>query len=114
MKFATPLISVLIIIAVLIPGKDLPDVSIGGYDKLIHIAMFATWAVAVRYDFNTRFRFAAIFIAGLLFSLLTEVLQLLVEGRSFDLYDMVADAAGLVLGLLLSGWVLKWVDRLMK
>jgi VanZ family protein len=114
MKYITLLVSALIIIAVLIPGRDLPDVSIGSYDKLIHMAMFATWAVAVRYDFKDRFSLSMIFGAGLLFSLLTEVLQLLVEGRSFDLYDMAADAIGLIVGLLVSGVLLKLIDRLFK
>ena len=115
MKYATVLVSVLIIIAVMIPGRDLPDVEIGGYDKLIHFCMFATWAVAVRYDFRTAPRkFFRIFIAGLLFSLLTEVLQLPVEGRTFDPYDMAADGVGLIAGLLASGPVLRGLDRLRR
>ena len=112
MKYATLLVSTLIIIAVLIPGSKVPDVRIGGIDKLVHIGMFALWAVAVRFDFNSRsFPVVLVFLAGLLFSFITEVLQLLVEGRTFDLYDMAADAIGLVLGLLVSGRVLKIVKK---
>lgn len=112
MKFATIITSLLIIIAVLIPGKNLPDVHIGGYDKLIHMAMFAAWALAVRYDFSSRpLSYLTVLAVGLLFSALTEVLQLLVEGRSFDVYDMGADALGLVVGLLLSRPLLKWINR---
>ena len=114
MKFLTGLVSLLIIIAVLIPGSNLPDVNIGGYDKLIHMVMFASWAVAVRYDFDRKpFRYAKVFLAGVLFSALTEVLQILVEGRSFDIYDMVADAGGLIIGLWLSAPVVKWMRRFM-
>ena len=112
MKFATIITSLLIIIAILLPGKDLPDIHIGGYDKLIHMAMFAAWVLAVRYDFrNPPLSYQIIFAVGLLFSALTEVLQLLVEGRSFDVYDMVADALGVVAGLLLSRPLLKWINR---
>lgn len=112
MKFATLITSLLIVIAVLIPGKDLPDVHIGGYDKLIHMAMFAAWALAVRYDFRRRpLSYFIIVAVGILFSALTEVLQLLVEGRSFDVYDMGADALGLVAGLLLSEPLLNWINR---
>ena len=57
MKYATLTVSILIIIAVLIPGSNLPDVNIGGYDKLIHIGMFFTWALAVRFDFEPEGRF---------------------------------------------------------
>ena len=108
MKYATVLVSTLIIIAVLIPGSKVPDVGIGGFDRLVHIGMFAVWAVAVRFDFHPRsFPFVLVFLAGLLFSFVTEILQLLVEGRTFDVYDMIADAIGLVLGLLVSGRVLR-------
>ena len=113
MKYATLLASTLIIIAVLIPGSNLPDVGMGGFDKLVHIGMFTVWAVAIRYDFNSdRFPFVLAFLAGLTFSVFTEVLQLMVEGRSFDVYDMAADAVGLLLGLMVSGMVLKVVNRL--
>lgn len=110
MRYATVVVSVLIVIAVLIPGKDLPDVNIGGYDKLIHMIMFAAWAVAVRYDSRRRpLNFMIVLLTGIAFSALTEVLQLLVEGRSFDLYDMAADALGLVVGLLVSGPILAFI-----
>lgn len=112
MKYATLIVSAFIVIAVLIPGGNLPDVGLGGMDKAIHIGMFAVWAIAVRYDFNTKpFPFLIVFVAGLFFSALTEVLQLVVEGRSFDLYDMAADAVGVLAGVLVSGVVLKGWDK---
>ncbi len=112
MKYATIVITILIITAVLIPGPNLPNVSIGSFDKVIHIGMFCVWAIAVRYDFNPRpFNFSIIFLAGMAFSLFTEILQLLVEGRSFDFYDMVADGIGLMTGLLLSGKILKILGK---
>ena len=115
MKFTTFFVSVLIIIAVLIPGSNLPDVSIGGYDKVIHIAMFIAWALAVRFDYNRQpFHYALVFLIGIIFSAFTEVLQILVEGRSFDIYDMAADAIGLVIGLAISGPVIRWADQLRR
>jgi VanZ family protein len=111
--YATVIVSILIIIAVLIPGSTLPDVEVGGYDKLIHTAMFAAWTVAIRYDLDKKklnnFR---LFAGGLLFSGLTEILQLLVEGRSFDVYDMAADALGLLIGLLIGSPMIRWVKKL--
>lgn len=74
--------------------------------------MFAMWALAVRYDFHAKpFKFFVIFSAGVLFSVLTEVLQILVEGRSFDIFDMLADVIGLIIGLLVSGPVVRWVKQ---
>ena len=111
MKF-TIVVSVLIIIAVLIPGNNIPDPGIGGLDKFVHIGMFTTWTIAVIYDFNPqRIQFLFVFIAGTTFSLLTEVLQILVEGRSFDLYDIFADFAGLVLGFLVSGPIIRFIRQ---
>ena len=112
MKYATLLVSVLIIIAVLMPGSNLPDVNIGGFDKLIHFGMFAVWAIAVRFDFGTKlFPWILVIVTGLLFSGLTEVLQLVVEGRSFDFYDMAADALGLMAGLAVSGPVVRQLKK---
>jgi VanZ family protein len=112
MKYATILVSLMILVAVLIPGHDLPNVDIGGYDKLIHLGMFATWTLAVRYDFRTKpSRYYLILLVGIFFSFLTELLQLPVEGRTFDAYDMAADAAGIIIGLLVSGPALRIIDR---
>jgi VanZ family protein len=109
--FLTALVTVLIIIAVLTPGSKLPGVDLIGFDKLVHFGMFATWAVAVRYDLPDRvFAFWLVLTAGLTFSILTEVLQILAEGRTFDVYDMLADAIGLLAGLLVS----KKIVSLMK
>lgn len=108
MKYATLIVSAAIVVAVLIPGDNLPDVGVGGIDKVVHVGMFAAWAMAVRYDFSLKpFPSLLVFLAGLFFSALTEVLQLLVEGRSFDLYDMAADGLGVAAGLLAGRLVFK-------
>ena len=94
MKYkATSIISTLILIAVLIPGPNIPDIDIVGFDKLVHLGMFGTWALAIRYDFNrSTFRYLLYFLIGMTFSLFTEVLQVFVEGRTFDWYDVLTDA----------------------
>jgi VanZ family protein len=113
MKYATVIVSILIIIAVLVPGSNLPDVNIGSFDKVVHVAMFTAWAVAVRYDFDRKpFPWPLVLITGIVFSGFTEVLQLLVEGRSFDVYDMAADTLGLIAGLLLGRAVVNWINRI--
>lgn len=112
MKYATLVISVLILIAVLIPGRDIPDVGFGGIDKIVHIGMFATWALAVRYDFDSKpFPTWIVVLVGLIFSASTEVLQIMVEGRTFDVYDMAADAAGVIVGLLIGRPIVGWIKR---
>lgn len=102
MRILTIIVSALIIIAVLIPGSNIPDVDFVGVDKFVHIAMFSSWAIALGYDFPS-LKPWLVFLLGLAFSLFTEILQLFVEGRSFDLYDMIADGVGLILGIILTG-----------
>ena len=111
MKLPTFIVSVLIMIAVLIPGSKIPDVNVIGVDKLVHICMFAAWAVALRYDFPN-IRPWLVFVLGMAFSFLTEVVQLFAEGRTFDFYDMLFDALGIFIGLALSRAVIKLVNRL--
>jgi VanZ family protein len=110
MKYrATFIISILIIMAVIIPGPNLPDVDIVGFDKFVHLGMFGMWALAIRYDFNSpTFRYLLFFLIGMTFSLFTEILQVFVEGRTFDWYDVVADAVGLLLGLPIGTWLLRY------
>lgn len=111
----TLLVTLLIIIAVLIPGANIPDPGVGGIDKFVHIGMFATWAIAVQYDLNPqRIQFLYVFIAGTTFSLLTEMLQILVEGRTFDLYDIFADFAGLALGLIVGKPIVSFIRERFK
>jgi VanZ family protein len=113
MRFVpTAVVSILILIAVLLPGSNVPDVNIAGFDKVVHIGMFGLWAWAIRYDFFlSRFNFLLAMSAGLAFSLFTELLQIFVEGRSFDWTDMVADGVGLVLGLVTGGWVARYLRK---
>ena len=110
--FSTTAVTILILIAVLIPGSNIPDVGIGGIDKPVHFLMFFTWSVAVRLDFSPNFKRALCLLTGIVFSVLTEVLQILVEGRSFDYLDISADTVGLIIGLLSGDYVLKIVLKI--
>ena len=112
MKYlATSFVSILILVAVLLPGSKIPDVGFSGIDKLAHFTLFYLWSLAVRFDFNHNFKWAFAFLIGLLFSYLTEVLQLFVEGRAYDIYDMVTDTVGLSIGLLTGNYALKIIIR---
>lgn len=101
----------LILVAVLLPGSQVPDVSFDGIDKLVHIALFALWAVCVRLDFTPGFRWQLWLAGGLLFSFLSEVLQIMVEDRTFDWMDIIADTAGLLLGMSTGGLLIRWLNR---
>ena len=100
----TTLSTILILVAVLIPGSDIPDVRIVEIDKLAHIILFIIWGTAVQYDFNKtkRMKWLPLFTIGLAFSSFTEVLQMFSEDRSFDFYDIAGDMLGLSLSLVYS------------
>ncbi len=78
------------------PGSGMPDMS-HGRDKWMHLAGFAPfgllWSLAGR-------RVVWVLAAGLIFGLLIEVYQgIMPIGRSFDLFDALADTVGTALGL---------------
>lgn len=112
-KTPTIIVTILILIAVLTPGSNIPAVGFAGIDKPVHIIMFFTWTIAIRLDFPA-LKPLVVFLLGMAFSFFTEVLQLFAEDRSFDLYDMVADAIGIIIGLLLSKPVVKLVRQILK
>lgn len=103
--------TLLILVAVLLPGSNVPDVGVAGIDKVAHFVLFAIWVIALRRDFGGNFKWHWGFLIGLFFSVLTEVAQIVVEGRSFDVTDIVADACGLLFGLLTGPLVLRWVSK---
>ena len=112
MKFlATLIATALILIAVLLPGSKVPDVGMGGIDKLVHFTLFYVWSLAIRFDFEKKFNWKIGWLTGFAFSFLTEGLQILIEGRTFDYYDILLDVIGLTAGLLTGNYVLKLVFR---
>ncbi len=107
--FPTIAVTSLILVAVLLPGSSIPDVQVVGIDKLAHFVLFALWMVAVRNDWGQRFHGLLAVLLGLLFSVSTEFLQILVEGRTFDAWDIFFDGTGLVVGWATGGWLLRWL-----
>jgi len=104
-RLPAPTIAVvaLILVAVLLPGSSLPDSpGIPGLDKIVHCALFLMLAVAAHLDFSLsgRRRIGAAVAAALAFAALTETLQIMVDGRSSEILDMVADMTGFILGVL--------------
>jgi VanZ family protein len=95
-----------IVVACSIPGQELPDAPVLGFDKLVHFASFAgygwLWFAALRQRSR---RTWIVLISGIAFAILTEVYQHLMPiGRTGDPYDAVADIAGLLVGILVIRW----------
>ena len=97
-----------VFIAALLPARG-PSIRIYlGFDKWLHLAVFAFLAVwfSGQYRRGAYWRIAA---GLLLFGLVIEACQRMVSYRSGDLQDLAADAVGIVLGLTIAvmgagGW----------
>jgi hypothetical protein len=89
-----------------LPGSALPQESWLDaiyFDKWVHVGLFAVliflWRSSFNLDFN-HYNWMLLFIA-LLYGLTVEFIQKYwVSNRSFDLYDVMADMTGSVIGLV--------------
>lgn len=81
-----------------VPGSGVP-----GLDKVVHVAVFAltVWAAGRLLAARSRFPMGWVVIAALLHAVLIELLQglVLVDGRTGDAGDLLADVVGIALGL---------------
>lgn len=109
--FFTIAITVVVLTAVLWPGSQIPSTKLP-VDKLVHFLLFTGWTVAITNDFNLKWYKAL--IAGLLFALLTEVIQIPLEKRSFDLMDVLADGAGVLFGIANAAWIIRITKRVLR
>ena len=84
-----------------IPGRELPRVQILSADKIAHFTLFAAfaWLWMNSLALPPWTRFAAVLAGGLAYAVLTEVYQGLIPiGREPDIWDTLANAAGLLMG----------------
>ena len=94
-----------------IPGTALPEKKIElPLDKLIHIGFFSILVFLWKSAFfsDRKYYNHVIFMTACVYGFIVEILQgLLVAQRSFDIYDLYADAIGSVLGLVIWTMVYK-------
>lgn len=97
-----------------LPGEDIPEVSFLDliyFDKWVHIGLFAGLVFLSALPFIkagkcTRGLLIKISILFVLYGVGVEFIQkFLNEGRSFDYTDMIADAAGCIIGSVFSKWI---------
>jgi hypothetical protein len=97
--------TLLILVACSWPGKSIPDAPVTGFDKVVHIGLFAGWITLWLLAYPHK---ANLLVAlGIAYGLALEVYQqLLPFDRTFDWLDAIADAAGVIIGLLFTTFVL--------
>ena len=72
------------------------------YDKLAHFLLFAFVSINVVFYFskNTK-KLGRVFGLVSMLPILTEVIQIYIPGRNYDVYDILADYIGLVMGIFI-------------
>lgn len=104
-RFLATLWTLLIFILCLMPGNDLPEVSVPFIDKWTHFVLFGAFAFLWLCGFPKRkfSHLAIIFLITIALGWLIECLQgyFTFLGRDKDIMDAVADGIGGLLGILL-------------
>ena len=94
-------------IILLWPGNALPKtnlITIPFFDKIVHIVLFAilSWLALKAYGSVHKYRNTKMVAAIAIYGILIEVVQLyLIPFRSFEFVDIIADAIGAFLGMIL-------------
>jgi VanZ family protein len=88
-----------------LPGSAIPEergwMALIRIDKLVHMGLFAilffTWRNA--FKFQTKYYSLLLIIACIIFGFLVEIIQKYwIPARTFDMYDVLADSTGVVVG----------------
>ncbi len=97
--------TILIIVGCSLPGKELPKISLWQHtDKIVHFVFFAAFVTLWYLTKPNTKRLWSLVGISLLFGIVIEYYQkYFVVGRSFDVWDAVADTAGaLVAAIIIS------------
>tara|TARA_R110002124_G_C8777847_1_gene500518 strand:+ start:421 stop:759 length:339 start_codon:yes stop_codon:yes gene_type:complete len=91
--------TILILIACTWPGKDIPDAPVTGFDKIVHFGLLFVWAIL--WATYKKSNLIWVCILGISYGIGLEFYQqLLPFDRTFDWYDALADAVGVIVGLV--------------
>ncbi len=108
---------VIMCILFFLPGSVLPKenefLAFLHVDKIVHIGLFAIFVFLIKCSFtSTLFKYNILLIAATgLYGYAVELIQKKwIPGRSFDLYDLLADMIGSLLGLLIYVWLVKKIN----
>ncbi|MEE9190399.1 MAG: VanZ family protein [Candidatus Neomarinimicrobiota bacterium] len=87
-----------------IPGYSVSYPRILSVDKLLHILEYSILGFLMVRSLNRISKIPIIIIitGSLIFASIDEMLQSFTPGRSTDVYDFIADAVGIFLGLILT------------
>ncbi|MBI4931233.1 MAG: VanZ family protein [Bacteroidetes bacterium] len=102
--------AILILVLCLMPGKDLPSLTIFEYDKIVHFLIYLLLAIMMYYGWRKQNSFLSlhkntlikILLITTIYGFAVEIMQeLFTADRHFDIFDALANSVGAVAGSLL-------------
>ena len=108
--FPSILWALIILLASTLPGSELPKTQIPGIDKFIHILFYVVLvfllqiALVKQFIFSSKRYYAGTISASISFfyGVFIEMLQYhLIDGRSFEILDVLANGIGCLLGIII-------------
>ena len=108
--------AILILALCLMPGKDLPSITIFEFDKIVHFAIYMVLALLMYYGWKKQNSFLSlhhqtllkIMILTFMYGFLVEVIQeFFTADRHFDILDALANSAGAISGSCLGAQLKK-------
>jgi len=98
-----------------IPGKEIPEISILGIDKLAHFGIYFFWSALLKQYAEARDSKAieSVLILALMMLLasLDEYHQHYIPGRSVSFYDLLANWAGILMAWGILGIRQRWARK---
>jgi VanZ family protein len=97
-----------ILILTLSPGSAVPEVRIVGIDKAVHFFLFGVLMLLTLWEFLKNKKqevpdnlFPLSFSLCIGYGIMIEFIQIYIPGRSFSVYDMMANTLGVLMGFLI-------------
>ncbi|HKQ71583.1 MAG TPA: VanZ family protein [Polyangiaceae bacterium] len=87
-----------------VPGRKFPDLKVLSYDKVLHGGVYAVLgalcflAIRKTWSLRTSWLIGASVVAATLYGVSDELHQSFVPGRSVDMFDVLADCIGSLVG----------------
>jgi VanZ family protein len=103
--------TVLVFVAVFWPSSGIPHAN-WPVDKPIHFTMFLGWTSAFCYEVTRKWYVAA--GAGMCMALISELVQIPLEGRTFDTDDLIADGIGVVLAVAFAPFFTMLIKKILR
>ena len=108
---------VVLFTATSIPGDSLPTFGIS--DKFKHFGAFFVLAVLLNFAFHFQTKslfiklnsFSVTYFVIIFYSLFDEIHQILIPGRYFDWFDLLADLVGGIMGILIVRKIIRLYKR---